>query len=290
MNGKVPGVRYGIVLQNVDPTGCDMISVRLSRIEGEDKDIEINAFPLLPKMFYVKPKIGEGVFVLMSTLNDENSQKYYIGPVVSQVHRMYYEPYFQGGDSYQKGAPKAPDVNPYILDDSNGAYPNSQDVAILGRKNCDILIKDDDIMMRAGARLSSDDTKYRVIFNSKNPAYIKLKFHETPLDGDNMSTATIVADKINLISNRSYSPNIETTEPNDLVTDDSINKIIQDAYKLPYGEKLVDLLKRMIDIFCNHTHDFISKTPNQAFIDEIKNAADEPLEQGKLLSDTVRIN
>ena len=292
MNGKITGVRFGTVINNIDPKGAEEITVKIIPEDNglSDENMVINAVPLMPKMFFVRPKINECVYVIFATNNDGNSQRYYIGPVISQMHRLYFEPSFQGADSLQKGGSKSLDVNPYTQEDSFGAYPSGDDIAIMGRKNCDIILKDDDIRIRAGVRLSSDDLKYQIAFNKKNPSYIKLKYHETALDGDNHSTANIVADKINLISNKSRDPFITTTDSESLLTDDELNKFLRDGYKLPYGEKLVTLLKEMIRIFKEHTHDFIAKAPNKEWIDEIESAAKEPLEEGKLLSDSVRIN
>lgn len=293
MEGKIAGVRIGTVVNNIDETGADRIAVRIipeDNHKRKDSAIEVNAFPLLPKTIYSKPKVGEAVFVLFATSNDGNSQRYYLGPVVSQIHRMYYEPAFKGADTFEKGGPKDFDVNPYIDEDAFGAYPSNNDVAIMGRKNCDIIIKDDDIRIRAGVRLSADETKYKVVFNRQNPAYIKLKHHDHPLDGENMSTASIVADKINLLSNKSTVFAVDTTDADDLLTDEEINKVLQEGYKLPYGEKLVKLLKQMINIFCTHTHNQIGLPPNALFVKQMTDAANEPLDQGKLLSDTVRIN
>ena len=124
-----------------------------------------------------------------------------------------------------------------------------------------------------------------------------MKYHETPLAENVASTATIVADKINLFSNSSTEFPIEENSDGEhglskkeLITDEKLAKALEDAYSLPYGEKLVELLKTMIDVFCKHTHDFISLTPNAAFITEIETAAKEPLEDRKLLSNTVKFN
>ena len=293
MGDIIHGVRYGEVISINDEAGGDRISVRVSAMDNESlvngNGISVDAIPLMPKMFHVKPKVGEGVFVIYSVLNDDSSVKHYIGPVVSQLHRLSYEPYFKGGDTYQRGGPKGYDVNPNN-GEALGAFPDDEDVAILGRKNCDIQIKDDDIRIRAGVRLSKDETDYRIVFNAKNPAYIKLKYHQQPLNGENQSTATIVADKVLLMSNKSREVMLEQANREELITDDEINKMLEEAYKLPYGEKLVKLLKTMIDVFCKHTHDYIAMPPNPVFIEEIKNAANEPLYQEKLLSNTVRIN
>ena len=294
MDGKITGVRYGWVVNNIDPAGAGRVAVRLAPDDNNKKNgqIEVTAFPLMPKMFYVRPKIGEGVFVLLANFNDGESQRYYIGPIISQAHRMYFEPYFMGGDSYQRGGPKDFDVNPYLDDEAYGAYPKENDIAINGRENCDIVISDDDIRIRAGVKLVDDDTKYKIVFNGKDPAYIKMKYHKEPLDGDVKSTATIVADKIMLLSNKSADPNVETTDKDDLVSDDELNKVLNEAYTLPYGEKLVKVLKGMIKIFSEHTHDYICMPPDAAFIAEA-NALDQQYLEGEkppLLSDTVRIN
>lgn len=294
MDGKITGVRYGWVVNNADPTGAGRVAVRLAPDDNNKKNgqIDITAFPLMPKMFYVRPKIGEGVFVLLATTNDGESQRFYIGPVISQPHRMYFEPYFMGGDTYQKAGPKDFDVNPYLDDDAYGAYPKENDIAINGRENCDIIVSDDDIRIRAGVKLVDDDTKYRIVFNEKNPAYIKMRYHREPLVGDNKSTASIIADKIILLSNKSADPNVDTTDRDDLISDEELNRVLEEAYTLPYGEKLVKLLKEMINIFNAHTHDYICLPPNAAFIAEMNALKQQYLEgqQPPLLSDTIRIN
>lgn len=293
MDGKISGVRYGVVVSVNDDAGADRIAVRLIPEDNNkvrDELIEARAFPLMPKAIFIKPKVGEGVFVILATLNDGNSQRYYIGPVVSQVHRMLYEPAREGGDSYQNGAKKDFDVSPYLHKDAKGLFPGSEDIAIMGRKDTEIILKDDDIRIRAGVRLTGDN--YQIVYNRKNPAYIKLAYHENALDGDNHSTATIVADKINLLSNKSTEEptGINLTDTESLISDSDLNEVINEAYRLPYGEKLVKLLKTMIKVFNEHTHDYIALPPNSFYIAEMNSAAKEPLDEERLLSDGIRIN
>lgn len=294
MNGKIAGVRYARVVDNEDTTGAGRISVRLYPEDNDvsDSQLPVTAFPLLPKMMHIRPKKGEGVFVLLATANDGHSQRYYVGPVISQIHRLYYDAWFEGGDSYQRGGGKDMDANPYQNEEATGSYPNGDDIAIVGRKNADIIITEDDVRIRAGVKLVSDETKYDVRYNRTNPAFIKVKYHTTPLDNDNASTVTLVADKINLLGNKSTVLDIKESEEatGDLITDDKLNEVLEGAYRLPYGEMLVELLKKMIKIFESHTHNFIKLPPNPVFIEQMENAANEPLYQEKMLSDTVRIN
>ena len=87
MEGKIQTVRFCKVISISDDTDADRIKVRLIPEDNSKSIDEIDyAFPLLPKMFHVKPKVGEAVLVLLAVTNDGNSQRYYIGPVVSQDH------------------------------------------------------------------------------------------------------------------------------------------------------------------------------------------------------------
>ena len=89
MEGKINTVRFCKVVSVEDDTDADRIKVRLSPEDNAKTIDEIDyAFPLLPKMFHVKPKIGEAVFLLLATTNDGESQRYYIGPVISQDHKL----------------------------------------------------------------------------------------------------------------------------------------------------------------------------------------------------------
>ena len=66
--GGIKGVRYCKVVSVSDDTDCDLIKVKLSpEDDGSNSDGEY-AFPLLPKMLHVKPKVGEGVFVFLTVI------------------------------------------------------------------------------------------------------------------------------------------------------------------------------------------------------------------------------
>lgn len=290
MEGKIQTVRFCKVISVSDDTDADRIKVRLSP-EDNSKSIEAidYAFPILPKMFHVKPKVGEAVLVLLAVTNDGNSQRYYIGPVISQDHRLNFDPYFQGADSFLRGSYKKFDVAPRMNPDHNGILPNDNDIVIRGRKNADIQITDDDVRIKAGVKVVDDANTYNMMFNIKNPSYAKFKYHNASLSDGSKSTATIVSDKIALLSNNS--PNyFYTTDRKDLITDDELNRVIESAYKLPYGEKLVEFLKAFVDAFVKHTHPFQMLPPNPAYSTVLMEKKAQLLDKGEMLSDTVRIN
>jgi hypothetical protein len=290
MEGKIQTVRFCKVISVSDDTDADRIKVRLSPEDNSKRIDEIDyAFPILPKMFHVKPKVGEAVLVLLAVTNDGNSQRYYIGPVVSQDHRLNFDPYFQGADSFLRGSYKKFDVAPRMNPDHNGILPNDNDIVIRGRKNADIQITDDDVRIKAGVKVVDNANAYNMMFNIKNPSYAKFKYHNASLADGSKSTATIVSDKIALLSNNS--PNyFYTTDRKDLITDDELNRVIESAYKLPYGEKLVEFLNAFVDAFVKHTHPFQMLPPNPAYSTVLMEKKAQLLDKGEMLSDTVRIN
>ena len=142
--------------------------------------------------------------MLLATTNDGNSQRYYIGPVISQDHRIYNDPFFNGADSFLRGSYKDFDVAPRMIPELDGILPNDNDVVIRGRKNSDIQITDDDVRVKAGVKIANEDNKYQMEFNTKNPGYVKVKYHLNPLDDTSRSTTSIVSDKIFLFESSNF--------------------------------------------------------------------------------------
>ena len=290
MEGKISVVRFCKVISIDDDTDADRIKIRLYPEDNDKTLSEIDyAFPLLPKMFHVKPKVGEGVLVLLATTNDGNSQRYYIGPVISQDHRIYEDPYFMGGDSFLRGACKKFDVAPRMDAKQNGTLPNDEDIVIRGRKNSDIQITDNDVRLKSGVKIVDENDHYKISFNEKNPSYIKTKYHLNPLTDGTKSSTVIVGDKIALLSHNSEK-NFNLTDRNELITDEELNKVIASAYKLPYGEKLVEFLKVFVEAFTTHTHPFSMMPPNPAHTIELNSKKLDMLDRETMLSDTIRIN
>lgn len=290
MDGKLPFVRFCQVISVDDSSDAGRIKVRLA---PEDNDKSFNdipyAFPLLPKMFSVKPKVGEAVFVLLAIANDGNSQRYYVGPVISQEHKMYKDSFFGGADSFFRGSYKKMDAAPSLSPANEGLIPNDTDVVVRGRKNAEIQITDNDVRIKAGVKLIDENNPAKMEFNTQNPAYIKLAYNEDGLGSNTNSTAAIVGDKICLLS--PSSPNsYNVTDRKALINDEEMKKVIDSAYKLPYGEKLVEFLQVLTNAFINHTHDFSMLPPNSHYTDELVSKKASMLDNQGMLSDTARIN
>ena len=275
------------VLSVEDPQDGGRIKVRMVPEDNKAESLDDipYAFPLLPKMLHIRPKVGESVFILTAD-NDTFSTRRYIGPIISQPQRMERDDYNTTALSMFPGAYYTPEPTAASNPETHGAYPDTEDIAIMGRRNADIQIKTNDVRIRAGVKKSNPVNRYVSTFNKKNPAYLKLKYHEDRNEKDPYcSTATLVADKINLIGNNAKDY-FNTTDKDDLVTDKTMDEIIAKAHQLPFGDVLVDFLNKLRTELATHVHPFPTLPPCQtATMQSINN-----YDLNTMLSDTVRIN
>lgn len=178
------------------------------RINGDKIENEVAyAYPLLPRTLQSIPKIGEGVLVITSHLGDKDSQRYYIGPLLSQPQFWEYEKYYGGRgtanaltDSRQTDPIESIDKNP----ETKGAFPSPNDVAIIGRGGSDIIIRDpkpsvaagsldfvdtEQIALRCGIRLANTQNpnineQGKINFNTSDPTYIQMLYAQGLFWGD----------------------------------------------------------------------------------------------------------
>lgn len=277
------------VIDIYDETDGERIKVRLSPEDDKLTDDKIPyAYPLLPKLIHVKPKIGELVLIILTTPGNGYSNRYYIGPIISQPQYMEKDDFLINAMSLYPGSDKEPDPAPSLNPDSHGAFAKDDDIAIYGRKKNDIIFTEDDIRIRCGNRLKDNTGNSNIVFNRTDPAFIHLKHTDNKRgekDKEYRSTATVVADKINLIGHQSNTP-FRVNDKNHLISDDEMQKILDKAHQLPYGDVLVEFLSMFLNTFAEHTHPYPGMTPCQT-VDFIKTTS---YDLNKILSDTVRIN
>ena len=271
------------------------IKVRLT----EDGDISIQDLPwcfqFLPNTFQTVPKEGEGVMVICSALNNSHSNRYYVGPIISQPQ---YNEYCSYGNGYgpaisllQGGNTKQILKKISKNDATKNAFPNPNDVAVVGRKSEDVILRDGEIVLRCGIRSQSTendkDLKGNVILNSLNPSYIQLKFKNGLAKKDNQKASSminIVADKVNLMSNQvsAYS------NGKDIIDDNYIDELMSKLHRLPYGDELVNVLETMRQAIVGHVHNFPGTEPPIPYGSVLK--LQTPIDEEKLLSKDIRIS
>lgn len=277
------------------------------------------AFPLLPKMIHVKPKVGEAVVILIPNGDTTNEQRFYIGPIISQPQKMEKDSIESlSATKMLQGGIIEPENS--VDNDSYSAtvFPKNDEIAIMGRKSSEIIIGDDDIRLRCGVRVTkngnvslngrtgnSDSNIFSDSSIRTAPAFIKLKYHETPIEVASrttepnphpvtLSTATIVADKVNLISqNGDGHFNLRGDE--EAITDEKMKEILEKAHRLPYGDVLCEFLSDFYKMFIQHYHPSNGAPPPNTdparviFDTKYPNTSKNGLSE-KLLSKDIRIN
>ena len=260
-------------------------------------------YPLLPKHFHINPKEGEMVLVITSKLETANSHRWFIGPVIAQQYGLANESYLSAQSLLENGTVTKPFPNPSLNPDNDGTCPEREDVAIQGRNNADLILKENEVRLRCGfksSNISVDDKNIlknthdntplgkSLIFNKDDLAYIqmKYKYHKDSINNRTFySTINVVADRINLLSHDSRTP-FTLNDPNSLITDEELDKIMENAHPLPYGDKLISFLKQLIEVIRTHTHPFDMDPP--CFTTPQDNVLKTNLDE--MLSTSIRIN
>lgn len=269
----------------------DVILTKLGQVESVDDDFDGGrikvritsdgttpvqdlpyAFPLLPKAIQTAPKVGECVLVLTAELGNDQSNRYYLGPIISQPQYNNFDPYDYGrgsSTSLLQGGSIEPLERVSNYDETKGSFPSKDDVAIVGRNSEDIVLKNNEIDIRCGIRSSgfggTDNVKGEVIFNKKDPSYIQLKHNKNmaasqDASGSINSVVNVVADNINLISHKD--PNaFNLTDNTDLIKTSDLSDIMSKLHQIPYGDVLIDVLQKMIDAILNHVHPYPGLPP-----------------------------
>ena len=276
MTNQIPLLRIGVVTSTYDATDGERIKVHIMP-EDENMENDVYAFPLLPKFLHVKPKINERVLVLTAIATDGNSQRFYIGPIISQPNHMSFEPKELALTTLARGEIKAPEQAQHTIPKTHGAYPGDKDIAIEGRENSGIQITEDDVRIKSGVKRVNQFNKHDVSFNDKGnsncqfglPSYVKTEFSEMPNKTENgkeyCSTTSLVGDKIVMIGSNlkkeGYSDGFKVTDKDELISKDEMNKIIDKAHLLPYGDILIEFLEMFRQAFISHVHPISGSAP-----------------------------
>ena len=259
-------IRIGEVVDVNDEYEGLRVKVRLDQDNNLDlKDLPY-AFPLLPKTIQSVPKVGEGVLVIISCLGNKNSQRYYIGPLISQP-QYFYQENFRGGNGTSnallQGSLSKPLETIAHYSETQGAFPDINDIALIGRKGEDIILKDGEIDVRCGVRGSiemnteeNNALKGDVIFNSQNPAYLQLKYKRGLCKGNKQIADSV----INLISHKD-NENFNLTDSANLIKEEELDEIMAKLHQLPYGDILIEVLHKMRLALVNHVHPYPGLPP-----------------------------
>lgn len=238
------------------------------RLMEDNQKLNVNdlpwVFPLLPKHLQIIPKIGENVLVFFQRLDGAKGNRFYIGPIISQDY------YLNHGGAYEsmsllQGVSTTPLCHPKGNGENDGSYPDSDTIAIQGRGDAAMWLKDEELRLMCGHKPHWADRSNieradpgSLAFNKKDLSYIQMKYANFK-SSDNQpfhSVINVVADRINLVTHNgalkeSY---LNITDNNELMKNDVIEKFTSDGQKLVYGNKLVSFLEKFRTVFAEHVH------------------------------------
>ena len=241
------------------------IKVRLfsDRSHPSVKDLDW-AFPLLPKTIQTAVKVGEFVLVMNVENGNTESQRFYIGPIISQPQYFADCSTYEAATSLLQNNTAKPLRRISSNSDTEGAYPDVSDVALVGRGCEDVIVRNDEnkdsseVTLRAGIRgkaVGDNDVnrKGNIVYNSNDPAYIQAK-RQNGYSSEGNSVINLVADTINIMSNKDTDVSALIHDKKELVNSDNADKIRQQLHPVPKGDKLVEFLTLLRNCVLQHVH------------------------------------
>lgn len=275
------------------------------KLKNGNKNLVPWAFPLLPKSLQIVPKEGEAVLVVADEEDGfRTGQRYYIGPLISQPQFNTFCP-ASDATTLLKFADRKPLPSMDWNSDTNGSFPDEKDIALIGRGSEDVILKYDDssrtseVDIRVGIRGDQSNESlmnggspvigHNIIFNGTDPAYIQLKYKKGIATGSKKyanSLVNIVADRINIMSNRDSSISHDIHEKSGLVKE--VDSVMDRLHQVPKGDVLLEFLNIVKGAILHHVHPWASMEQvgdKPGYINQLK---DFDLE--KILSEYVRIS
>src|ERR1039457_2688469 len=98
-------IRYPAIVVSVDdPAEQNRIVARIISLDengsingGRDKNVPDNLLPYaisdMPDFFFVRPLVGEMVYITLENPEDNSSPRYWTGPIITSVIKLKYQSY-----------------------------------------------------------------------------------------------------------------------------------------------------------------------------------------------------
>jgi len=240
-------IYYGEVVITEDPTDGGRIKVKIPDIDNKTSNDELPwCYPLLPKFFHVYPKVGEMVRIFIEDIKYPTRSRFWMGSIISQPQNIAYDSIYTALSTTNMALTNPqPAVNTYP--DAAGIYPLKEDVAIVGRVNTDIILRINEVHLRAGKHENDNVLK----LNTKNPATISMIFEPMKSATDFYSNTIIQSDKIAILSHEGK-PQFKSAR---LTPEDRV-RIFEDGHPIVRGDVLVEALNIFKNALINHIHGY----------------------------------
>jgi len=149
-------------------------STDYNTFSGADRGIPdddlVMCIPFLPQFFFVKPQVGEMVFVILENPKDISSVRYWIGPIITSKLKLRSQSYEDSVKLFDKTkfyTNRKIESSPL---DIQRVFPQDSDVAVQGRNDADLILRSREALLVAG---KFNSQTYSI--NTKTPSFLNLK-------------------------------------------------------------------------------------------------------------------
>jgi len=250
VNNKIEITRtiyYGEVISIDDPTEGGRIKVK---VKGFDERISSEnlpwSHPMLPKFFHIYPQVGEIVQIFISDTRFPQRNRYWLGSVVSQPHKIGFDSSYTALSTSNEGI-VSPEKAPSSYPEAVGVFPLKTDVGLVGKVNTDVILRKNEVHLRAGKHVNN----CMFCLNTKNPAQLSLIFEENAKTCQYESKSVLLSDKIALISH-SGTPKFKAAG----LSCEDRDKIFTNAHPVVRGDVLVAALEVVRKTIIGHIHGY----------------------------------
>lgn len=241
-------IYYGNVISIDDDVEGGRIKVRIDGLDNITSNENLPwAYPLLPKFFHVYPQVGEKVRIFLEDNKFPQRSRFWLGSVISQLQKIGFDSEYTALSTTNLAITE-PQPAYTTYPDAKGVFPLKTDVAIIGKVNTDIILRVNEVHLRAGKHENDNVLK----LNTKNPAQISMYFEKEPENSGKYYSNTIInSDKIALIVNGG-TPTFKTirSDANDR------QKIFENGHPIARGDVLVEVLNVIRNALIGHIHGY----------------------------------
>lgn len=179
-------IYFGEVINNDDVNLSGNIIVKIPEIDKNDNEIPYS-YPAFNFQFYkILPKKGERVMIILEkdSISDNSFiqyKRYWLAISISNQQYLDNSKFYFDSNSNEINGYIKNNISIKALKDSLGTYPLNGEIALYGRKNTDILFRDNELLLRSGRHEKENPVKY----NKKNNAYIQIKNRKNYINSEN---------------------------------------------------------------------------------------------------------
>jgi hypothetical protein len=219
-------------------------------------------YPMLPKFFHIYPQVGEVVRIFIEDIKYPRTSRFWLGNIVSQLQKIEYDNIYTALSTTNIGMLK-PEKSISSYPDAEGVFPIKSDIAIIGKVNTDVILRLNEVHIRAGKHENGNPLK----LNTKNPADISLVYESMGSESSDFYSSTVIeSDKIAIISHTG-NPQFKPAR----VTAEDRKRIFDEGHPLGRGDLIVQAFEVVRKALIAHIHGYSGlPTDKTAIINDLE--------------------